>query len=57
MSQPHDRLLAGLRIIDAGQVLAGPQPAPRTRPPPPVYTPPKHPRPSSNPAPQAIRTQ
>lgn len=24
MSQPHDRLLAGLRIIDAGQVLAGP---------------------------------
>lgn len=24
MSQPHDRLLAGLRVIDAGQVLAGP---------------------------------
>jgi crotonobetainyl-CoA:carnitine CoA-transferase CaiB-like acyl-CoA transferase len=24
VSQPHDRLLAGLRIIDAGQVLAGP---------------------------------
>ena len=24
MPQPHDRLLSGLRIIDAGQVLAGP---------------------------------
>ena len=24
MNEPHDRLLAGLRVIDAGQVLAGP---------------------------------